>query len=500
MDLCSHFSALSIENAMNENQDSLFEPPHPKPLSKKDKPPFLSLLKKSKRSALDIYYEGHYKRDHLSYSMAGLKVHTPNHPSLVKEVLKVRYKEFPKHKFLAKMLHPLIGKGIFTTNGKTWERDRRIVDIGFEKAGLKKVYPLMVDAVIDMHKRLDAIPTGSIVDIDQEMTQVTADIIMRTILSTPITTEKAAEIFEYFEDFQESANKLNVLRAFYLPVWLSPKHFYLWHKTGKQIRHFLGDIINRRYAEFQNLNGETSYGDILEALMAAEDPETGYRFNRKDLLNQVVTLFLAGHETTASTLGWSLYILANQPKYASELHKEAETIYGSTPLPTFRELNKLKKTRDIFKEVLRLYPPIPIFTRENPESCPLGEHQVEAHSTINVCPWLIHRHENTWQNPHAFYPERFSNGESKKNNGSYLPFNIGPRVCAGAGFALQEAHLILSSIVKKYKLSPAEGHTPSPVARLTLRSENGVKIRMHRRPSPDTQEALSPSKCPYSSE
>ena len=357
-----------------------------------------------------------------------------------------------------------------------------------------------------MHERLASHPEDKPLQMDLEMTHVTADIIMRTILSSPIKSKDALEIFHFFEEFQEKSSEINMLKMFRLPRWFSTKNYILWRRRGRQIRKFIGDSIAERHAEFIEKDGKTDYGDILEALMGTEDPVTKTKFSRKELIDQVAVLFLAGHETSASALAWTFYILANQPHHADALAAESENIYSGEGLPDFKHVHKLKKTRDVFRETLRLYPPVTLISRQATGKCPLGDRELDPDDTVNISAWLVHRREQVWSDPHCFKPERFAEGENKNNPGAFLSFSLGPRICVGAGFALQEAMLIISTVVRKYHLTPTPGFTPEPVARLTLRSLNGIKVNMRRRTSPVTpstnldqdEDSQDKAKCPYS--
>lgn len=466
---------------MNPDSEKHFTPPYPKPLSVKNKPSIWQLYKLGRKSALHILFGGDYKKDLSITNISGYKIFTAKDPKIVREILKNNYSEYPKHRYMHDMLRPLLGNSIFTTNGEVWARQRRIMDIGFEKAGLKNVFTLMTEAVEQMLRRLDKVENGAVVDMEMEMTHVTADIIMRTILSKPISSVEAFDVFRHFEEYQEQCNSLFMLRLWHIPKFFKLKTYLTWKKRGKQIRKFIGDIIKMRHEEFVRLKGKTDYGDILEAVMSTKDPETGTSFSTKELIDQIVMLFLAGHETSASALGWALYILSHQPEHGEALSKEAEEVFGEKSMPTFKETTKLKKTRDVFRETLRLYPPVTQFSRESTGKCPIAGHEVKAKTAVNVNSWLIHRREELWKNPHSFCPHRFSEGENKQNPGAYIPFSMGPRVCIGAAFAQQEALLILSSITKKYYITPDETHTPDPVSRLTLRSDNGIKVRLSRR-------------------
>lgn len=431
----------------------------------------------------------------------------PKDPEMVSSALGSDYKNYPKHDLMHETLKPLLGESIFTTNGELWERQRRMLDPAFANAGLKKVFPLMISAVKDMQARLEKIGTDEEYPIDQEMTHVTADIIMRTILSSPIKDEAALEIIHRFEDFQEKSSRVNMLAVMKLPRWLLPWDYFAWKTQGAKIRASVGDIISVRYDEFQAKDGKTDYGDILEALMQETDEVTGLKFTKTELIDQVVMLFLAGHETSASALSWTFYILAQQPETSAQLAAEAEATYSDLDLVKFAEIHKLKQARDVFRETLRLYPPVAFISRVASKSMKMGEKNIPEGSAISISPWLIHRHEDLWKNPNTFNPKRFSEGENKKCPGAYLPFSLGPRICIGAAFAQQEALLIISTVMRHFELKPSDTHRPDPGSRLTLRSLNGIILKVRKRthipevaPKESTNESETTGKCPFSSQ
>ena len=490
---------------MNDSENEpLYEPPFPTPLKKSEKRSWLRLYKRGRKSWIHTLYEGSYTNKLSIIKLPGFRLFMPKQPEAVQKVLSEDYKDFPKNKLVHDALKPLLGDSIFTTNGDVWERQRRMLDPAFANAGLKKVFPLMVDAVKDLKQRLDTVPEKEEIPIDVEMTHVTADIIMRTILSVPIKDREALEIFHWFEEFQEKASRVNVLKAFKLPCWLFPRDYLNWKKRGKQIREVIGEIINKRYKEFHEKKGQTEYGDILEALMEAYDEETDSHFSEVELLDQVVMLFLAGHETSASALSWTFYILAHQPQKADQLAAEVDNVYPSLDQVSFTQVHKLKRTRDVFKETLRLYPPVAFFGRVATGKKPIGNREVEKDAAVTVSPWMIHRHRDLWKDPDAFKPERFEEGENRNCPGAYFPFSQGPRICIGAAFALQEALLIISTLVRHYEFSPAKDHQPDPASRITLRSLNGIVVQLQKRksipsPSDDHDQDISdaPAKCPF---
>jgi cytochrome P450 len=216
--------------------------------------------------------------------------------------------------------------------------------------------------------------------------------------------------------------------------------------------------------------------DILSSLIEAHDAETGTGFSETELLDQICMIFLAGHETSATGMAWALYLLANCPHLQERVHQEAVAVFGDRK-PEFGDMRKLAFTRDVFRETLRLYPPVAMVARDSTRTEHMGTREIPPGEVIFVPVWLLHRHKLLWQEPDAFDPDRFETENGKEGlRCAYLPFSMGPRVCPGASFALQESALVLSELVRRFRFLPVPGHTPEPVSRLTLRSGNGVQL------------------------
>jgi cytochrome P450 len=241
--------------------------------------------------------------------------------------------------------------------------------------------------------------------------------------------------------------------------------------------------------------------DILASLLEARDPVSGEQFTRKDLVDQISVLFLAGHETSASVLAWALYLIAMRPDIQERMHVESVAAFGDSA-PEFSDMRRLRLARDVFRETLRLYPPVSFMSRDATETVQMRNKTVKPGEMIFVSPWLIQRHTKLWDRPDVFDPDRFSDPASKESQRSaYLPFSAGPRVCLGASFAMQEGMLILAYLARHFRFEPVENHTPKPIARLTLRSENGVRLRVFKRPAAPTArrdgEASATDGCPF---
>ncbi|EAH9941919.1 cytochrome P450 [Campylobacter jejuni] len=444
----------------------------PKPYKNKASTLLTFLLKR--RSWLDGLYERSYKMQTGYVKMPNFDLYVINDTKEVKRMMVDEVREFPKSAFLHELLSPLLGESIFTTNGEVWKKQRELLRPSFEMTRINKVFNLMSEAVADMMDRFSKYPNHAVIEVDEAMTFITADVIFRTIMSSKLDEEKGKKILNAFVTFQEQSVHTAMRRMFRFPKWLS---YVLGDrkraKAGDVIRQVLSDIIKPRYDMADNAEFE----DILGSLLLVVDADTNKRFSFEEILDQVAMLFLAGHETTASSLTWTLYLLSLYPKEQEKACEEiAQVLQGGAI--EISHLRQFKYLTNIFKESLRLYPPVGFFAREAKKDTQVRDKLIKKGSGVVIAPWLIHRHEEFWTNPHGFNPSRFE-GEYKKD--AYLPFGVGERICIGQGFAMQEAILILANILKTYKLELEEGFVPDVVGRLTVRSANGMRIKFSKR-------------------
>lgn len=458
---------------------SHFCPAYPPP--RKSRTGIWKFFFSARHSWLDSLYERSYRMQMGEVHLPGVDLYMVNDPVVVKRVLQEESADFPKSALLGDALRPLLGDSVFTTNGSTWQRQREMMAPAFAQARLQVAFPVMKDATEAMLARLDALPDGAEHDIEVEMTFVTADIIFRTIFSQPLEGADAHRVFEAFARFQALAPKL-MLPAMYGLRWLVwPWDVWRSRRAAREIRGLLEALIRPRY-EAYGRDGASSCADILAAFLAARDAQTGQPFSFDELVDQVAMLFLAGHETSASALTWACYLLAKAPEIQGRVQAEvAAQLQGRSVMQA--DLKSMALTWNVFRETLRLFPPVGFMARESARTCPMRDKTVPQSASILISPWLIQRHRLWWDEPDAFNPDRYD-GEAARESlrQAYLPFGAGPRVCIGAAFALQEAALILSSLVARYRLEAVPGHVPQPVGRLTIRSGNGVRLTLHRRP------------------
>jgi cytochrome P450 len=394
-----------------------------------------------------------------------------NDLELVKRVLKDRPDDFPKSDRIGAGLRPLLGNSVFLTNGEVWKRQRRIIDPAFEGGRLRDAYGGMYAAgqaaVVRMQSNL------GVQDIEPETSHAAADVIFRTLFSIPIEDETATAVFEKFCDHQRTQPILNLAAFIPGPKWM-PRFFSRSTKdTAADIRRLITDLTQRR---MDAIEAGTAPDDLPTKIMTTQDPETGATFSTDEIVDQVAIFFLAGHETSASALAWTLYLLAMYPDWQDKLAEE-----GAALTSNFSSVSKLRQTRDIFREGLRLYPPVPMMVRET--VCPetMRNRAAPKGSQIVLTPWHLHRHERLWDDPDGFDPTRWGTENGKKcQRDAYIPFSSGPRVCTGAGFAMVEGVLLLAMLTRQFRFEVTD-KVPVPVAHLTVRAKDGIWLKVTKR-------------------
>ena len=311
-------------------------------------------------------------------------------------------------------------------------------------------------------------------EIEEHTSHAAADVIFRTLFSIPIEHEIAAEVFSEFRAYQRSQPILNLAAFVPLPRWMPRLFRRETHAAARRIRALIERLTQARMAEIE---AGTAPDDLATKIMTTADPETGARFTTEEMVDQVAIFFLAGHETSASALAWALYLLACFPDWQDKLAAEAQDMTAE-----FGTMSRLPVARDVFRETLRLYPPVPMMVRE--ASCPerFRDRDVRRGSQIVLSPWHLHRHSRLWDGPDDFDPGRWHTENGRKcQRDAYIPFSAGARVCTGAGFAMVEGPLILARILRDWRVTPDPTRVPVPVAHLTVRARDGIWLQLERR-------------------
>ncbi|WP_415403026.1 cytochrome P450 [Tateyamaria sp. SN3-11] len=443
----------------------------PKPPSRPDRVSLWRYMKLFREDILSAQPARLYRAWMAEFRTPFFRSYLMNQPELVKTVLKERPDAFPKSDRIGEGLRPLLGNSVFLTNGETWKRQRRIIDPAFEGGRLRETFPAMWDASEAAAARL---PMGE-VEIEEQTSHAAADVIFRTLFSIPIENDLASAVFHEFRAYQRSQPILNLAAFVPLPAWMPRLFRRDTRASAARIRALIKQLVDKRAVEIAD---GTAPDDLATKIMTTADPETGERFDPEEMVDQVAIFFLAGHETSASALAWALYLMALYPDWQAKVAAEAQALEHCD----FAVMSKLPVTRDVFRETLRLYPPVPMMVRE--ATCPeqFRDRNIATGSQLVLSPWHLHRHTRLWERPDEFDPARWHTENGKQcAREAYIPFSAGPRVCTGAGFAMVEGPLILARLLRDFEVARVPGRDPVPVAHLTVRAKNGIWLNLRKR-------------------
>lgn len=394
-----------------------------------------------------------------------------NRPDLVREVLVERVDEFAKNDLFTGALAPLVGDGMFISHGPTWQRQRAMVEPGFTHLHTGRAFSRMADAVTDCEARLaSAAADKAIIPLDQEMSRLTADIIYRVIFTEPLDGEDARAMFAAFERFQAEVANVRVGQFLFGKAFAEVPQPPAALAAARDIRAHLQDKIEVRLASTGR------HDDLLQAVVDARDPATGEPFTLTEMIDQIAIFFLAGHETTATTLSWIFLLLSGDPETADQLRDETKRICPNGIEPS--HIKQLIFTRAVINEALRLYPPGAFLPRVALAKTQLAGRKLRRGTMLLISPWIIHRHEGWWDDPHAFQPSRFIKGAAKPVPGSFLPFGLGARACIGGAFSMAEAALVVSRLTSRFAFEVTNAKAIRPTVHLTLRPSQTLMTRV----------------------
>ena len=452
-----------------------FVPPFP---SRKDAPTNpLAIIKTAQRNLLEIWSDQAFVWEFFSTRLLSRDLFVCNSPDTVQQVFvneNDRYER--KSPQMRNALRPLLGDGLFISDGETWKTRRKLIAPVVHASRLPIFAPIMIEAAREVADRWAASARPVRIDALTEMASLTSEIICRTVFGRRLGSAHAHEIVDGFSDYQQRVEQTDIMSLFRLPDWI-PR--FRGRDLGRSLKR-IHDALDAIIGDFDRSRdaGEPS---VLRQLIDARDSAGNPVLTAEALRNEAAVLFMAGHETTANSLAWTWYLLSQSPRVESKLHAELDAVLGGRA-PTYEDFPHLVYTRAIYEEALRLYPPVPLLTREALQDGSIRGRKVKMGSLILVVPWLLHRHRKLWDQPDHFIPERFlpenSVGRSKY---SYVPFSIGPRNCAGAAFGLTEGVLCLATLAQRFKLRLDRPNPVMPVCRLSLRPEGGLAMTVEPR-------------------
>jgi len=400
-----------------------------------------------------------------------------NEPGAIRHVLLDNASNYIKTELTRRLLEPGIGRGLLTSEGETWRRHRRIMAPSFDPRSVAGYAPIMTEVSHELIGEWDALADGSEVDVAAAMMHATLHIISRAMFSAD--SDEIVDVVERGVNQYQMTVRPHLVDLLNLPRWLarliSPMHAAgIFNEFDKSVDR----LLNQR-----GRSPDAEPKDLLARLIAARDDETGGGMTAKEVRDQVVTIFMAGHETTAQTMSWTWYLLSQHPAVETKLHEELAAVLGGRT-PRSEDLPNLRYTRMVIDEAMRLYPPAHTLSRAPLTADEVLGHRIPAGATVLIVPWMLHRKPSLWERADRFEPERFvPERAASRPRFAYIPFGAGPRICIGAAFALAEATLILATIAQRYRLHLKPGFPVEPQGLITLRPRYGLRMLLERRPA-----------------
>jgi cytochrome P450 len=448
-------------------------PPPLKPAS------FLANLRSARGNPFEIIPLEAFEQPFYVFKSIMGRVLMVNEPEGVRRVLLDNVANYPKEKLGDEFFTAMFGEGLLSAPPAKWRIHRKVMAPSFGTRWVDSYAPAMVESTLAFAQHWDVLAEAAEIDIAAEMNVLTLKIICRTMFSSD-AEELAAHASDALE-FAQKSMEFGLLDI--LPLIGPPRIKHAQDAIRARFKS-MDAAIYRLIGEREQIRDEAPK-DFLTRLVAAKDPDDGVGLSAAEVRDEVITIFMAGHETTAVTMTWVWYLLSQHPAEEAELHKELDTVLGGRA-PTVEDLPNLPYTRMVIEEAMRVYPPAPgLSMRVAKEADELCGFKVTPGLQVIVSPWILHRHRRLWDDPERFDPTRFSKELSdKRPRFAYLPFGGGPRICIGATLAMTEAILILAVLAQRFRLRLKERQEIKLQARITLRPKNGLKtILQHRRPA-----------------
>jgi cytochrome P450 len=399
------------------------------------------------------------------------------HPEHYQYILQDHYKNFTKMPSPAfQLLLPLVGKGLLSNDGESWLRQRRLAQPAFHRGQIQELAQVMTTTAERRLVRWEEMAhSGKVVSFDREMMELTLEIAGKALFSVDLTGP-AREVGDIFNRLNELFAKLVVS-----PLALVTMRIPFWPST-RQVAHDVAALDQLIYGMInERRESGTPGNDLMGMLLAARDQETGEGMDEKQLRDEVITLLIAGHETTTLLLTWFFYCLGRYPEIEAQVHEEVDrTLSGR--LPTFEDIPNLVYTRQVIDETLRLYPPAYALSRFGNRADSVGGYDVRANAAISLCPFITHRMPEFWRQPLEFDPERFDPAQNtNRHRFAYVPFGAGPRQCIGESFSLTEGVLVAAAIAQRFRLRIPDHHVAQLDPQITLHPKGGMPLRFEHR-------------------
>ena len=425
-----------------------------------------------RRSAIATWGPRAYQDDVVQGRFFGHSSFILNTPDAIRHVLVDNYENYTRTPPGIRVLRPMLGEGVLISEGRAWKHQRRTLAPAFTPRAVAPLVPHMI-AVIDETIAKLRETSGEAVDLREAMQRMTLEIAGRTMFSLGMGRHGAA-LRDFVMEYGTRLARPHFLDLLLPLAWPSPQDFAR-ARFRRRWTAFVAMLMAERRAAGKNEGAPPR--DLFDLMEAARDPETGESFTDAQLGDQVATMILAGHETTATALFWSLYLLALDPETQDRVATEVESASVEGGL----ELERLKFTRAAIDETMRLYPPAFLIARAAAAPDRVAGLPVKRRDVILIAPWLLHRHEKLWRDPEAFIPSRFVAPAPPPDRFAYLPFGVGPRICIGAHFALVEATLALARLIGAFRIGLVDHEPVLPIGVVTTQPDRSPQFRITAR-------------------
>jgi len=425
-----------------------------------------------RQSAIATWGPRAYQDDVIQGRFFGRSSFILNTPDAIRHVLVDNYENYTRTPPSIRVLRPMLGVGLLISEGRAWKHQRRILAPAFTPRAVAPLVPHMIAVVDETIAKLRETSTEA-VDLRGAMQRMTLEIAGRTMFSLGMGRHGAA-LRDFVMEYGTRLARPHFLDLLLPLAWPSPQDFAR-ARFRRRWTAFVAMLMAERRAAGKKEGAPPR--DLFDLMDAARDPETGESFTDAQLGDQVATMILAGHETTATALFWSLYLLALDPETQDRVAAEVESASVEGGL----ELERLKFTRAVIDETMRLYPPAFLIARAATAPDSVAGLPVNKRDVILIAPWLLHRHERLWSDPDAFVPSRFMAPAPPPDRFAYLPFGVGPRVCIGAHFALVEATLALARLIGAFRVGLVDHEPVLPIGVVTTQPDRSPQFRITAR-------------------
>jgi len=440
----------------------------------KDLPSIRRLLA-SIRDSLSIWPDHAFETTFSRNKLFGLESALINDPAGIRYILAANAANYVRPAVLPRLLRPLIGRGLFLSDGGEWRRQRRLLSPPFAPSHVNILLRHFIAAANDLVRQLDGQPSTDLCDAYQI---AALNAVLRALFSMP-EQEERDRIGDLVRRYVTGPGRPQIFDAFARSE--TSFAFTLGRRRAFQQRWFAA--VDAIVAARRSAPRDAGHRDLLDLLIAVRDPETGEPIAADEVRDQCATMIFAGYETTARLLFWASYLLTLDHGEQARLRAEVAA-FPPERVATLDDLGHWPRLRLVLLEALRLYPPVPIMVREPIEDDVIMGEPVRRGVQVYVVPWVLHRHRRYWQHPTAFIPDRFAGQSSPWTSGSaYLPFGAGPRVCIGAVFALAEAQIMLATMLQRYTLAIESKRPVMPVGRLTIQPSHAPMFKLERAPT-----------------